>query len=130
MLTFADEQTAEVHVPPFLFLRAERSCYGWIESSACRQTPGLLRGEDCVLCSLRACTHLRLLNSTRVKATQHPAMQRDAISNKKTDADNEIEILNFEVCSTRVVCAPTVATRKSSARLIAASMVWTQEVKD
>ncbi len=58
-----------------------------------------------------ACTHLRLLNSTRVCATQQglPAMQRDAASRKKTEADKEIEILNFEVRSTCVICAPTVA---------------------
>ncbi len=36
-------------------------------------------------------------------------MQRDAASRKKTDAENEIEILKFEVCSTFVICAPTVA---------------------
>ena len=36
-------------------------------------------------------------------------MQRDAVSRKKTEADKEIEILNLEVCSTCVICAPTVA---------------------
>ena len=93
----------------FLYLCAERSCCEWIESSACRQTPGLLRGEDCVLSSLGACPHLRLQYNTRVQATQHPDMQRDAVSKKKTDADNEIEILNCEVRSTHVICAPIVA---------------------
>lgn len=92
---------------PFLCLCADRSCCEWIESSTCRQTPGLLRGEDCVLC--RRSAHLRLLNSSRIQATQHPSMQRDAVSRKKREADNEIEVLNFEVRSTCVICAPIAA---------------------
>jgi hypothetical protein len=94
-----------------LYLCAERSCCEWIESSACRKTPDLLRGEDCTFGCSRACTHLRLLHITRVQETQQnlPATQRDAVSRKKTDADNEIEILNFEVRSTCVICAPIAA---------------------
>ncbi len=36
-------------------------------------------------------------------------MQRDAVSRKKREADNEIEVLNFEVRSTCVICAPIAA---------------------